>query len=182
MLMASEIPGMGRRLAAMVIDLAVLKLLEAPIAKAVRTVSPEPVALVVMEYVVVLAYAAILLRRRGQTVGKMLTKLRVVSTLEGGLGIGQILGRSIAKWTPIFAFLAMLAVSMPAPPNVFGESADVSLQQLPPEEAGGISDLAVWLSYVGLLLGLGLFLVAKRHPDRLAVHDRIARTAVIRTS
>jgi uncharacterized RDD family membrane protein YckC len=174
--MANEIPGMGRRLAALAIDLAVLRLLETPLAKLVRDAASDPVYMVVMQYVVMLLYATVMVSRDGRTLGKMAAKLRVISARGGGVRMGQAALRALVKWTPVFGFLAALAAAMPV---VGPDGAPVIPED--PQAAPPGSALAAGLSYGVILLGLVLFWLTRRHPDRRSVHDRLADTVVMRT-
>jgi uncharacterized RDD family membrane protein YckC len=176
MLMASEIPGMGRRLAALALDLVVLRVLEAPLSKVVRASAEEPVYLVLMQFVVMLLYATILVSRNGQTLGKMAVKLRVINVNGGSVQMLHAALRSVVKWTPIFCFLALLAAAMPTV-GADGEP-QVAADAATPGAEG--SALAAGLSYAAILLGLVLFWLTRRHPDRRSVHDRVAGTVVMR--
>ena len=175
MLMANEMPGMGRRLAAMALDLLLLKLLEAPLSNLLRGSMEGPVHLVLAQFVVELVYASILLNRSGQTLGKRVMKLRVMNESGGGVSLVQAAARSALKWSPVFGFLMLVFSAVPYLPSEVGT---------PPTGAPTIpagSALAAALSYGVMLLGMVLFWLTRNHPDHRAPHDRASGTLVVRT-
>ena len=64
MLMQDEMAGLGRRLLAVVIDMLMLKLLDLPLSRILREVTPSPIAALVLEYGITLVYCTIFLARR----------------------------------------------------------------------------------------------------------------------
>ncbi|MCE2440123.1 MAG: RDD family protein [Candidatus Latescibacteria bacterium] len=180
MLMQDEMAGLGRRLLAVVIDMLMLKLLDLPLSRTLREVTPSPIAALVLEYGITLIYCTIFLARRGQTPGKIMTSLRVISVDGGPLGRARAFVRSAVKWTPFFAILIVLSVLNPyAEPHQVALGAGRVLTPPPEFDAEGLHLWRIVL-YSGSLLGLALVWITRRHPDRQALHDRVSGTLVMR--
>ena len=171
MLMPNEVPGMWRRMIALVLDLLVLSLANVALSGALREVTAAPVAVIVADYFIMLVYAVVLLSQRGQTVGKMLTGLRVISPGGGAVTQPQAFIRALVKWTPVFGILVLQSVL--APP-----AAEVTMEQAPVDPAAALPAAAI--SLVGVIVALILILITRRHPDRQAPHDRVSDTFVTR--
>jgi uncharacterized RDD family membrane protein YckC len=180
MLMPNEIPGMGRRLLAVILDLLLLSLATTPLAPRLREITPEPAAILVLNFVLALLYSTFLLTARGQTIGKMVAGLKVIGTDGGSVTQVQAFLRSLLKWTPIFGMLILQAGLAPLPtvpsgtvpkPPGLPQPADI-------EPATALASSAV--SVLGLSVLLLLFVLTKRHPDRRAPHDRAVHTLVMR--
>ena len=150
MLMQDEMAGLGRRLLAVVIDMLMLKLLDLPLSRILREVTPSPIAALVLEYGITLVYCTIFLARRGQTPGKIMTSLRVISVDGGAIGRARAFVRSTVKWTPVFAILIVLSVLNPyAEPHQVALGAGRVLTPPPDFDARGLHLWSVVL-YSGL--------------------------------
>ncbi len=179
MLMKDEMAGLGRRFLALAIDMLMLKLLDLPLSRALREVTTSPIAALVLEYGITLVYCTIFLARRGQTPGKIMMSLRVISVDGGAIGRVRAFVRSTVKWTPIFVILIVLSAL-----NPFAEPHQVALgaeRVLTPPENLDAGSLHVWsiVFYSGWLLGFVLVWITRRHPDRQALHDRAVGTLVM---
>ena len=142
MLMQDEMAGLGRRFLALVIDMLMLKLLDLPLSRALREVTPSPIAALVLEYGITLVYCTVFLVRRGQTPGKIMLSLRVISVVGGGIGQARAFVRSTVKWTPVFVFLIALSAL-----NPYTEPHQVALgaeRVLTPPEDLDAGSLHVW--------------------------------------
>ncbi len=180
MLMQDEMAGLGKRFLALVIDMLMLKLLDLPLSRALREVTPSPIAALVLEYGITLVYCTVFLARRGQTPGKIMMSLRVISADGGAVGRTLALVRSTVKWTPVFGFVIVLSALNPyADPHQVALGAERVLT--PPEnvDAGSLHAWSI-IFYSGWLLGFVLVWITRRHPDRQALHDRLAGTLVMR--
>ncbi len=176
MLMQDEIPGMGRRLVALLVDLLMLVLAYVPLSLALREMTPSPVAALVLVYFTSLVYSTVFLNRRGQTPGKVMASLRVISADGGVVTQRQAFIRTLVKWTPMFGILALLGVLAPSPADLQQMVSDPAAQQVDVNLKG------VLVEGIGLVIGLVLLVITRRHPDRQAPHDRIAHTLVMRLS
>ncbi len=177
--MQDEMAGLGKRFLALMIDMLMLKLLDLPLSRALREVTPSPISALVLEYGITLIYCTVFLARRGQTPGKIMMSLRVISVDGGGMGRARAFVRSSVKWTPIFVILIVLSFL-----NPFAEPHQVALgaeRVLTPPENVDAGSLRVWsiVFYSGWLLGFALVWITRRHPDRQALHDRLAGTLVM---
>ena len=180
MLMQDEMAGLGRRLLAVVIDMLMLKLLDLPLSRTLREVTPSPIAALLLEYGITLVYCTLFLARRGQTPGKIMTSLRVISVDGGAMGRPRAFVRATVKWTPFFAVLIVLSVLNPyAEPHQVALGAGRVLTPPPDFDAEG-QHLWSAVLYSGALLGLVLVWITRRHPDRQALHDRVSGTLVTR--
>ncbi len=174
MLMGNEIAGMGRRVVALFADLLALALLNVPLSLVFKDMTLSPVSERLIAYFAMLIYATAFVSKTGQTPGKMIARLRVISAQEGGVTQGQALARALIKWTPIMGVLAVLAGLSPSPDAVQPMSAESSSSGQPTGVAAGIVSLAA------IAMWLVLFTITRRHPDRQAPHDRVAGTHVMR--
>ncbi|MDP6776926.1 MAG: RDD family protein [Candidatus Latescibacteria bacterium] len=172
--MGNEVAGMGRRVVALFADLFALALLNVPLSLAFRDMTLTPLSERLIAYAAMLIYATAFVSKTGQTPGKMIMRLRVISA-EGGLVTqGQALVRALVKWTPIMGILALLAALSPPPEAVQQMSGESSAPPQPGSTAAGVVSLAA----IGIWLVL--YAVTRRHPDRQAPHDRVAGTHVMR--
>ena len=176
MLMQEEIVGLFRRLVALMIDCVMLHLVYIPIWLAIREMTPSPVAVWVLAYITALLYSTIFLGKCGRTPGKIMTSLRVIGADGGVLTQRQTFLRSLIKWTPIFAILVLAAALTPVPTTSPPSVPDTP--SIGPDASPAAS--AAVVSLVGLAVAVVLMGLARSHPDRQALHDRIAGTYVIR--
>lgn len=173
MLMGNEIAGMGRRVVALFIDLFALALLNVPLSLAFKDMTLSPLSERLIAYFAMLIYATAFVSRTGQTPGKMIARLRVISERGGGVTQGQALVRALLKWTPIMGILIVLAGLSP-PPGGVQMSDGVAVTEQPAGVAAGVVTL------LALAMWFVVFAVTRRHPDRQAPHDRVAGTHVMR--
>lgn len=178
--MPNEVAGLGRRMAALLVDLLMLKLADLPLSRMLREVTPSPVAVLALEFAIVLVYATVFINRRGQTPGKIMTGLRVISADGGMVTQGQAFVRALVKWTPIFGALILLAALNPLPADPHQVALDPERVMAPPEVDPNRAMAASIVAYAAVALGFVLAWIARRHPDRQALHDRIAGTLVMR--
>ncbi|MDA0745949.1 MAG: RDD family protein [bacterium] len=179
--MSNEIPGLGRRVAALFVDLLMLKLADLPLSRVLREITPSSTAVLALEFGVMLLYSTIFLSRRGQTPGKIMASLRVISVHGGAVTQGQAFVRALVKWAPIFGLLIALASLNPLPLNpqqvaLNPESILVQPDQVDADQVmiGNI------ISYLGLVMLFALVWITRRHPDQQSLHDRVAGTLVMR--
>ena len=178
MLMQNEIPGVGRRLAALVVDMLVLALANQAIWLGLREVTGSVVVLVVLDYVIMLFYSVIFLSSRGQTPGKIMTRLRVIGAGGGVVTIHQAFVRALLKWTPVFAVLIAQTILSPLPTDFQVPSEAIDPELITPAVEESMAGLTAFL--VGAAVWLYLLVTTRRHPDGQAPHDRVAGTYVIR--
>ena len=119
-MMPNEVPGMGRRLLAVVLDLLLLSLATTPLAPRLREITPSPAAILALNFVLALVYSTFLLTARGQTIGKMIAGLKVIRTDGGTIAQAQAFLRSLLKWTPIFGIVILQAGLAPLPTDPAG--------------------------------------------------------------
>ncbi len=180
MLMQDEMAGMGKRFLALVIDVLMLKLLDLPLSRALREITPSPIAALVLEFGITLVYGTVFLARRGQTPGKIMMSLKVISADGGAIGRARALVRSAVKWTPIFGFVIALSALNPyVDPHQVALGAGRVLTPPAELDAGSLHAWSI-VFYSGWLLGFVLVWITRRHPDRQALHDRVADTLVMR--
>ena len=77
--MQSEVSGMGRRILALLVDLFMLKLADIPLSRTLREMTPSPLVVLVFEFCILLIYSTVFVSRRGQTPGKIMASLRIIS-------------------------------------------------------------------------------------------------------
>ena len=172
--MRDEVPGLGRRAAAVLIDLVVLELAMIPIALALREVTPSPTLLRLIEFGIAVVYSTVFLGARGQTPGKTMTSLRVIGLDGTALNQRQALIRSLLKWSPIFVPLILVTVILPVPTTL----QDASMgSPLPPPDP---HPLVAMIPLVALGLLLILARATRGHPDGRAPHDRVVDTSVMK--
>jgi uncharacterized RDD family membrane protein YckC len=160
-----------RRLAALVIDSSLLlPFALVLLAAGALAATPEPqFVLHVIASLFGVAYSVIFHSWCGQTVGKMITRVRVVDLSGRAIGVKQATlrdGPTIALSVATVAFGARAILSGHDPFNLFDPQA-----ALPPELV--IANL-IWI--------LAEFVTMLTNKRRRAIHDWIAGTLVIRTS
>ena len=177
MLMRNELVGLGRRTMALIVDIAMLFLAHIPLSLIIREMTVSPVAILLLDFGILIVYSTIFITRRGQTPGKIMLTLRVISAGGGPVTQRQAAIRALAKWTPVFSVLILMAALSPTPtdPQAFLNPGNEIVSAAPPA-----STAASVVSLLGLLLAIVLMLLARLHPDRQALHDRIAGTYLIR--
>ena len=175
MLMQSEIAGMGRRTLATVLDFVILIVALSAITRNMPVSHLEIWWTIV--FAIAVAYSALFGVLMGRTPGKMLLGLRVIDADGGGLDYAQMFRRAALKWAPIFALFIATALLTPEalyPRPENGEGVDPAVVDA--EQALASSAVMV-VGPVGLLV---LVHFARRHPDGQGLHDRAARTYVIK--
>ena len=170
MLMQSEIAGMGRRVLATVLDFVILIVALSAITRN-SPVSHQEI-LWAMVFAIAVAYSALFGVLMGRTPGKMLLGLRVIDADGGGLDYAQMFRRAALKWAPIFALFIAMEALYPRP--AVGEGVDTAVVDA---DLALISSAGMVIGTVGLLV---LIHLARRHPDGQGLHDRAARTYVIK--
>ena len=100
---------------AVLIDFVMLFLAKIPIDQALSEITPSPTLLTLISYGIAIVYSTVFLGSRGQTPGKTMASLRVISVDGSGLNQRQALVRSVLKWSPIYAPLFLIAVTLPIP-------------------------------------------------------------------
>lgn len=174
MLLESEIPSIWRRVWALAIDLAVVHI---GLSVVLPSLEMSLWGRWCLAFGVAVCYSAIMLEMRGQTLGKMALRIRVISAGDGGLRYGQTFLRAALKWFPIFTVFALLAVVMPE------ELRSPATQQEWIARADGDSGPSILSSVIilaGALIWWILTVQSKRHPDGQAPHDRVCDTYVTR--
>ncbi len=174
MLMREEVPGLGRRAGSVLIDLVMLELAMIPIALALREVTPSPTLLRVIEFGIAVVYSTVFLGGRGQTPGKTMTSLRVMSLDGTGLNQRQALVRSVLKWSPIFVPLILVTLLLPVP-TTLQDASMASPMPLPDPHP-----LLATIPLIALGVLLLLARATRRDPDGRAPHDRVADTTVMK--
>ena len=175
MLMPNEIPGLGRRIIAMAVDLLMMMMANQALLLGLREATNSLVVLLGLDYVILLCYSTLFLSARGQTPGKIMTSLRVIAEDGGGVSQSQALIRSVTKWTPLMGVLIFQALFSPVPMDMQLPHEGAPSQPLP---EGAVEGTVVFLS--GSVLWLVLLAIAKSHPDGRGVHDRVAKTMVMK--
>ena len=92
---------------AVLIDFVMLFLAKIPIDQALSEITPSPTLLTLISYGIAIVYSTVFLGSRGQTPGKTMASLRVISVDGSGLNQRQALVRSVLKWSPIYAPLSV---------------------------------------------------------------------------
>ena len=174
MLMGNEIAGMGRRVVALFADLLALALLNIPLSLAFKDMALPLMSERLIAYFAMLVYAVAFVSKTGQTPGKMIARLRIISSEGRGVTQGQALVRALLKWTPIMGTLVVVAGLSPSPDDIQQMSGGSDAPDQPVGVAAGVVSLAA------IVMWLVLFAVTRRHPDRQAPHDRVAGTHVMR--
>ena len=180
MLMQNEVSGMGRRILALLVDLFMLKLADIPLSRTLREMTPSPLVVLVFEFCILLIYSTVFVSRRGQTPGKIMASLRIISAEGGAVTQGQAFVRSVVKWTPLFALVIVLSVISPFPVDPSRMALDPKAMVSPGGVSGDQVCLADIVLYGGLVLWFILVAIARKDPDRRGLHDRIAGTLVMR--
>ncbi len=172
--MRDEIPGVGRRVIAVLIDFVMLFLAKIPIDQALSEITPSPTLLTLISYGIAIVYSTVFLGSRGQTPGKTMASLRVISVDGSGLNQRQALVRSVLKWSPIYAPLFLIAVTLPIPMTL--QDATVG-SPIPPPDPHPVVAMIPFVAFA--VLGY-LAIATRRHPDGRAPHDRVTDTSVIK--
>jgi uncharacterized RDD family membrane protein YckC len=109
-----DLAPIGRRFWAYLLDSVILYIVSATIGgvmglAATRTGTSSTLGCVsgLLSLLVTVAYDAILVATRGQTVGKMALKIKVVSETGASVTTGQAWGRAVAKLIPFAQFVAL---------------------------------------------------------------------------
>lgn len=176
MLMQSEVAGVGRRLVALVVDLMMLTLASIPLQMGLREVTFSPVVLVILLYLVMLCYSTIFLSGRGQTPGKIMASLRVISLDGSMVDQRQAFVRSVVKWTPIFGFW-IIFIWMG---SVFGNPEAMVQRSVGEKVVLEQEFFSSGVLLMGVIVGLFLIVKTRRHPEGQAFHDWTGGTCVIR--
>ncbi len=174
MLMREEVPRVGRRAGAVLIDLVMLELAIIPIALALREVTPSPTLLRLIEFGIAVVYSTVFLGSRGQTPGKTMCSLRVLSLDGTALNQRQALIRSVLKWSPVFVPLILVTLLLPVPTTFQDASMGSPLPPLDPHP------LVAMIPLVALGVLLLMARSTRRHPDGRAPHDRVVDTSVMK--
>ena len=176
MLMQNELVGLGRRLLALTIDVTMLFLAHIPLSLIIREMTVSPTVILLLDYAIIIIYSTVFISGRGQTPGKIMFLLRVISAKGGAITQRQAAIRAVVKWTPMFVVFIALAVMSPpqADPQTYLQPDAGAIQN--PEAAMP----ATVVTLVGMAIALVLIILARIHPDRQAPHDRIAGTYLIR--
>ena len=180
MLMQNEVSGLGRRTMAVLVDLFMLKLADIPLSRTLREVTPSPLVALIFEFCILVIYSTIFVSRRGQTPGKIMAALRVISADGGVVTQGQAFVRAMVKWTPLFAVVIAMSVIRPFPVDPSRMALDPNTivpQQGPVQEEVRLADIVL---YGGLVLWFILVAITRKDADRRGLHDRIAGTLVMR--
>jgi len=174
-LMAGEVPGIGRRLSGLVIDFIMLELAMWPLGLAIRELTPSAAVLRLLQFVIAVFYSSVFLAERGQTPGKIMASLRVLSTDGGPLNQRQAVVRSVIKWACVFGPLVLMALAIgPLPTNVQQIGTEVPLIEPEMDPLMGV------YGFVIAGLWLALLVITRRHRDHQAPHDRVAGAMVIK--
>ena len=180
MLMRNEMAGLGRRGVAVVVDLMAVSLLAGI---ALREMALPPLGMEVVRYSIMLIYSTVFLCQWGQTPGKMLMRLRVIGSEGGTVVPRQAFCRALAKWTPIFVVFAVLMVLLPSPAELHQMVPELGDEQAEPLAMDSGRTMGGHIvAIAGVALVFFLVLVTRRHPDRQALHDRVADTYVVAMS
>ena len=115
--MRNELVGMWRRMAALVIDGIMLILASIPLSLIIREMTLSQVAIWLLLLGIMIIYSTVFITRRGQTPGKVMMMLRVISEKGGAVTQRQALIRSAVKWVPVFSVFILLATVSTPPPN-----------------------------------------------------------------
>jgi uncharacterized RDD family membrane protein YckC len=172
--MQNEMAGIGRRLTAVLIDFIMLELAMWPLGLAIRELTPSAASLRLLQFVIAVMYSTVFLGERGQTPGKIMVSLRMLSSDGSAVNPRQALVRSIMKWGCIFIPIIWLASLVTLPTNVqrIGTEAPVELPPLP--------EIVPVLTFVFFCFYVALIVVTRRGKDRQAPHDRVAGTIILR--
>lgn len=170
--MRDEVPGIRRRLGALLIDFIMLELAMWPLGLAIRELTPSAAALRLLQFVIAVVYSTVFLGERGQTPGKIMASLRTFSDDGGRLNPRQAIVRAGVKWGGVFAPLIAMAALAPLPTNVqhIGTEAPLIAPEIP--------QMLPVIGFVAIVLWYVLILVTRRHANGQAPHDRIAGTLV----
>ena len=173
MLMRDEVPKLRRRVGSVVVDLIMLELAMIPIALALREVTPSPTVIRLLEFGIAVVYSTVFLGARGQTPGKTMASLRVISVDGTALNQRQALVRSVLKWGTIFVPLILVTMLLPVPTTL--QDVSMGSPMTPPDP----HPLVALIPLAGIALVFFMMLLTRRHPDGRAPHDRVAETSVI---
>lgn len=171
--MQNEMAGIGRRLTAVLIDFIMLELAMWPLGLAIRELTPSAATLRLLQFVIAIMYSTVFLGERGQTPGKIMVSLRMLSSDGSAVNPRQALVRSTLKWGFIFVPIIWLASQVTLPTNVQRISTEAPVE-LPP-----LPEIVPVLMFLFFCLFVILIIVTRRARDRQAPHDRLAGTIVM---
>lgn len=174
MLLRDEIPSVSRRAAGVLLDFLMLELAMIPVVLALREVTASPTLMRGIELTIAIVYSTVFLGGRGQTPGKIMTSVRVISADGMALNQRQAIVRSLLKWAPIFVPLMLAALFVPVPTTLQDASMDSPLPLPEPDP------MTTLIPFIGLILLLVIAWRMKRHPDGRAWHDLAAETSVVK--
>jgi uncharacterized RDD family membrane protein YckC len=174
--MRDEMAGIGRRCAALFVDLIMLELAMWPLGLAIRELTPSAAVLRFLQFVIAVIYSAVFLGERGQTPGKIMASLRTLSVDGSLLNQRQALVRAVIKWGTIYVPLTVMAAMMPLPTNVqrIGTNAPLVAPEVP--------TLMPVIGFATVVLWFGLAVLTRRDPNGKAPHDRVADSLVIKVA
>jgi uncharacterized RDD family membrane protein YckC len=172
--MRDEMAGVGRRVGAVLIDFVMLELAMWPLGLAIRELTPSPAALRLLQFTIAVMYSSVFLGERGQTPGKIMVALRVISADGGAMNPRQAFVRSLAKWGAVFTPLIAISAMVTLPTNVqnIGTQAPLVPMEVP--------DLVPIIGFLAFCLWFVLIVVTRRHENGQAPHDRLTATTVMR--
>ena len=172
--MRDEIAGVDRRVGAVLIDFVMLELAMWPLGLAIRELTPSAAALRLLQFTIAVMYSSVFLGERGQTPGKIMLALRVISADGGAMNPRQAFVRSIVKWGVVFAPLIAISAMVTLPTNVQNIGTQAPLEPM------AVPDLVPIIGFLAFCLWFVLIVMTRRHENGQAPHDRLTATTVMR--
>lgn len=172
--MRDEMAGVGRRVVAVLIDFVMLELAMWPLGLAIRELTPSAAALRLLQFTIAVMYSSVFLGERGQTPGKIMVALRVISADGGAMNPRQAFVRSLVKWAAVFAPLIAISAMVTLPTNVQNIGTQAPLVPM------AIPDLVPIIGFLAFCLWFVLIVMTRRHENGQAPHDRLTATTVMR--
>ncbi len=172
--MRDEMAGVGRRVWAVLIDFFMLWLAMWPLGLAIRELTPSAATLSLLQFSIAVMYSTVFLGERGQTPGKIMMALRLISADGGALNPRQAFVRSVVKWGFIFIPHTVVSSMMTLPTNVQRIGTQAPLEPLAVPEAVPV------ILLLTLCLWFVLVVMTRRHENGQAPHDRLTATTVMR--